>query len=99
MDDSTRAHAAIRESWSPGPSRAKLWPRTAEDGGGGTGRAVDHHPDLRSPSARSEGRAHHLDAVEDRPATVAVAGRGRSEPRRFDRAGPQTEPTELTVAR
>ncbi len=29
MAESTRAQAAMRESWSRGPSRAKLWPRTA----------------------------------------------------------------------
>ena len=43
-DASTRAQAATRASWSSGPSRAKLWPRSASTAVNVTARSVDHHP-------------------------------------------------------
>ncbi len=51
MADSTRAHAAIRASWSVGPSRAKLWPRTAS-----TAVAVRDGPSITTPTSVGDGR-------------------------------------------
>ena len=67
----------------PGPRRAKLWPRTRQDGGDGAGPVVDHHaasptrsgrPPGASPSSRS-GAARRTPSPAGRPARPPPAPR------------------------
>ena len=90
----TRAPGPTRRSARPGraePSRAKLWPRTASDGGGGPGSGVDHHPELGAPSPRPRTAHPHRQPVEDRPADlrhgVLRSPAGRRPSRRAARSG------------
>ena len=97
MADSTRAQAAIRASWSPGPSRAKLWPRTAS-----TAVAVRDGPSMTTPTsvaddavrtAPTPGSARRRPTASGPPA----AGAGPGPPRRR-RTGPRRGRSDDPVA-